>query len=42
MPLGAVLGADMPASSTLTRQTLGWTPTHPGLIDDLELGHYFD
>jgi hypothetical protein len=20
---------------------LGWNPTHPGLIDDIELGHYF-
>ncbi|MEW2502930.1 MULTISPECIES: SDR family oxidoreductase [unclassified Amycolatopsis] len=41
MPLGALLGTDMPASSTITRQLLGWTPTHPGLIDDIEEGHYF-
>ena len=41
MPLGALLGTDMPASSTYTQQLLGWTPTHPGLIDDIEKGHYF-
>jgi nucleoside-diphosphate-sugar epimerase len=35
------LAADSPASSTLTRQLLGWEPTHPGLIDDLDQGHYF-
>ncbi|TWP36172.1 SDR family oxidoreductase [Leekyejoonella antrihumi] len=40
-PLSMVLGADMPASSTITQQSLGWTPTHPGLIDDIESGHYF-
>ena len=27
---------DMPASSTITRQRLGWQPTGPGLIADLE------
>lgn len=42
MPLGAVLAADMPASSALTRQLLGWAPTHPGLLEDIELGHYFE
>jgi nucleoside-diphosphate-sugar epimerase len=39
--LGAFLAADSPASSTLTRQLLGWQPTQPGLVDDLEKGHYF-
>ncbi len=33
--LAAVVGADMPASSVLTRQWLGWTPTHTGMIADL-------
>ena len=39
--LGSFLGADSPASSTVTRNLLGWEPTHPGLTDDLEQGHYF-
>ncbi|GAB3398025.1 SDR family oxidoreductase [Humibacter soli] len=42
MPLAPLLGTDMPASSTVTQQLLGWTPTHPGLLDDIEQGHYFD
>ncbi|WP_327063359.1 NAD-dependent epimerase/dehydratase family protein [Leifsonia sp. Root112D2] len=42
MPLSALLGSDMPASSAITRQLLGWTPTHPGLLDDIDQGHYFD
>ena len=39
--LADFLAADSPASSTLTRELLGWHPTHPGLIDDLDKGHYF-
>jgi nucleoside-diphosphate-sugar epimerase len=39
--LGMFLGIDVRASSALTQQRLGWTPEHPGLIADLELGHYF-
>ncbi len=39
--LGALLAIDAPASSALTRELLGWQPTRPGLIDDLEEGHYF-
>jgi hypothetical protein len=27
---------DMPASSNLTREMLGWRPDHPGLVEDLE------
>jgi nucleoside-diphosphate-sugar epimerase len=36
-----LLSTDMPASSTITQQLLGWKPTHPGLIQDIEQGHYF-
>jgi nucleoside-diphosphate-sugar epimerase len=39
--LAGFIGADSPASSTLTRELLGWHPTQPGLIDDLDKGHYF-
>jgi nucleoside-diphosphate-sugar epimerase len=34
-------GIDGPASSKQTREQLGWRPTHPGLIADLE-EHYFE
>ena len=36
-----LLTTDMPASSAITQELLGWTPTHPGLIEDIEQGHYF-
>ncbi|QMU79501.1 SDR family oxidoreductase [Streptacidiphilus sp. PB12-B1b] len=36
-----LLSTDMPASSTLTQDLLSWKPTHPGLIEDIEQGHYF-
>ncbi|HME01406.1 MAG TPA: 3-beta hydroxysteroid dehydrogenase, partial [Solirubrobacteraceae bacterium] len=39
--LAGFLGVDGPASSARTRELLGWQPTHPGLIDDLDEGHYF-
>jgi len=39
--LGGFLGLDSPASSALTRELFAWQPTHPGLIDDLDEGHYF-
>jgi nucleoside-diphosphate-sugar epimerase len=39
--LAGVLAIDAPTSSALTRELLGWHPVHPGLIDDLEKGHYF-
>ncbi len=40
--LGAIYALDAPASSALTRELLDWRPIQPGLIDDLEQGHYFD
>jgi nucleoside-diphosphate-sugar epimerase len=39
--LGRFLAIDSQASSAITRRLLGWEPTHPHLIEDLELGHYF-
>jgi nucleoside-diphosphate-sugar epimerase len=39
--LGAFVSLDNPTSSELTRRGLGWKPTQPGLVDDLEQGHYF-
>ncbi|MET9490711.1 SDR family oxidoreductase [Nocardia sp. NPDC006630] len=35
-PLGPIFATDQPASSTHTRQTLGWQPIHPSLLEDLE------
>jgi nucleoside-diphosphate-sugar epimerase len=32
---------DLPATSIITRQTLGWEPTQPTLFADLDNGHYF-
>lgn len=40
--LARFAAVDNAASSALTRSLLGWEPTNPGLIEDLELGHYFD
>jgi hypothetical protein len=39
--LGTLVSLDNPTSSELTRQWLGWEPTRPALIADLEEGHYF-
>lgn len=39
--LGAVFAVDQPASSVLTRELLGWQPIQPGLIEDINKGHYF-
>ncbi|MFZ0048829.1 MAG: hypothetical protein WAL16_23530 [Streptosporangiaceae bacterium] len=36
-----LLSTDMPASSAITQKLFGWKPTHPGLIEDIEEGHYF-
>ena len=40
--LAPLVSIDSPASSTLTRERFGWQPQHPGLIADIEEGHYFD
>jgi nucleoside-diphosphate-sugar epimerase len=39
--LAAFVGRDVPASSAQTREHLGWNPTGPGLISDLENMRYF-
>ncbi|MFF4535176.1 SDR family oxidoreductase [Streptomyces aureus] len=39
--LSGFIGLDSPASSERTRALLGWNPTGPGLIEDLDKGHYF-
>ena len=39
--LAPFVGEDNPTSALQTRDSLGWTPEHPGLIADLEQGHYF-
>jgi nucleoside-diphosphate-sugar epimerase len=33
---------DVPATSVVTQQRFGWHPTQPGLIADLDEGHYFN
>jgi nucleoside-diphosphate-sugar epimerase len=39
--LGGFAQLDNPTSSELTQALLGWRPTHPGLIADMDEGHYF-
>lgn len=39
--LGALAARDIPRSSTLTQELLGWRPVHPRLLPDLE-EHYFN
>jgi len=40
--LAHFLGIDCPASSAQTQERLGWHPTQPGLIADLDRGRYFE
>ena len=40
-PLAMFAGLDMPASSALTQQRMGWTPTGIGLIEDISQPGYF-
>ena len=39
--LGGFLGLDSPASNEQTREVVRWEPVEAGLIEDLEVGHYF-
>lgn len=40
--MAGFIGMDSPASSALTQELLGWQPTHPGLLEDLEHARFFD
>ena len=39
--LAGFVGIDSPVSSAFTRELMDWEPTRPGLIADLDEGHYF-
>jgi len=39
--LGRFFGVDARAKSMATQELLGWKPTQPGLIEDLDAGHYY-
>ncbi|AMM21549.1 3-beta hydroxysteroid dehydrogenase [Frondihabitans sp. PAMC 28766] len=38
--LANIVTQSYPASNLITRETLGWTPMMPGLVTDLDKGHY--
>ena len=40
--IGILFAQDLPASSARTQKLLGWHPVQPGLIEDLDAGHYFE
>jgi nucleoside-diphosphate-sugar epimerase len=40
-PLGHFVGLDSPASATITSELLGWKPTGPTLLEDLDQDHYY-
>jgi nucleoside-diphosphate-sugar epimerase len=39
--LANIVTQSYPASNLITRRTLGWEPRRPGLLADLDNGHYF-
>jgi nucleoside-diphosphate-sugar epimerase len=39
--MGRFFAANATASNTITRELLGWDPTHQGLLEDLAAGYYF-
>ena len=39
--LANLVTLNLPASNAITRQALGWEPAQPGLLADLDNGHYF-
>ena len=40
--LATIVGTDAPASSAATRSLLAWEPHHPGLLEDLVHGEFFE
>jgi len=40
--LAMLIGLDNPTSTRITRDVLGWEPTHPGLLADFDQGDYFE
>jgi nucleoside-diphosphate-sugar epimerase len=40
--IGAIFAMEMGASSALTQTKMNWHPSRPGLIEDLDKGHYFE
>ena len=39
--LGGIVGLDNPTANRRTQDLPGWRPAQPGLIADLDEGHYF-
>ena len=39
--LGHFVALDSPATAAITRELLGWEPTGPSLLEDLEQDHYY-
>src|SRR3954451_19383729 len=39
--LAALASLDNPTSNDKTREVLGWEPTYPGWVEDVNTGHYF-
>ena len=40
-PLGHFVALDSPAIAVITRELLGWQPTGPSLVEDLDQDHYY-
>ena len=40
-PLGHFVALDSPATAAITRDLLGWQPTGPSLLEDLDQYHYY-
>ena len=40
--IGTIWALNAPTSNRVTRERLAWRPTGPGLIQDVDAGHYFE